>query len=69
MGDRSLNPDTAPHSWLFYREMVECFSKIAEDAECRAVVISGMGKMFTSGMRVHHPHLPSPLVRKQGSAS
>nr|KAF6289889.1 enoyl-CoA hydratase 1 [Pipistrellus kuhlii] len=30
--------------------MVECFNKIAQDADCRAVVISGEGKMFTSGI-------------------
>ncbi|XP_060113503.1 delta(3,5)-Delta(2,4)-dienoyl-CoA isomerase, mitochondrial [Heteronotia binoei] len=34
----------------FWREMVECFNKIAQDSECRAVVISGAGKMFSSGI-------------------
>ncbi|XP_003420873.3 delta(3,5)-Delta(2,4)-dienoyl-CoA isomerase, mitochondrial-like isoform X1 [Loxodonta africana] len=34
----------------FWSEMVECFKKISEDADCRAVVISGEGKMFTSGI-------------------
>ncbi|XP_037372405.1 delta(3,5)-Delta(2,4)-dienoyl-CoA isomerase, mitochondrial [Talpa occidentalis] len=34
----------------FWREMVECFNKIAEDADCRVVVISGAGKMFTAGI-------------------
>ncbi|NP_001005704.1 delta(3,5)-Delta(2,4)-dienoyl-CoA isomerase, mitochondrial [Xenopus tropicalis] len=34
----------------FWREMVLCFRAIAEDASCRAVVISGAGKMFTSGI-------------------
>lgn len=34
----------------FWSEMVECFNKIAQDSECRAVVISGAGKMFTSGI-------------------
>nr|XP_054106561.1 delta(3,5)-Delta(2,4)-dienoyl-CoA isomerase, mitochondrial isoform X1 [Callithrix jacchus] len=32
----------------FWREMVECFNKISRDADCRAVVISGAGKMFTA---------------------
>ncbi|XP_051063534.1 delta(3,5)-Delta(2,4)-dienoyl-CoA isomerase, mitochondrial [Phodopus roborovskii] len=36
----------------FWREMVECFQKISEDSDCRAVVISGAGKMFTSGIDV-----------------
>ncbi|KAM9225751.1 delta(3,5)-Delta(2,4)-dienoyl-CoA isomerase, mitochondrial-like [Dugong dugon] len=34
----------------FWSEMVECFNKISEDASCRAVVVSGEGKMFTSGI-------------------
>ncbi|KAL8219863.1 UNVERIFIED_CONTAM: putative enoyl CoA hydratase, partial [Gekko kuhli] len=34
----------------FWREMVECFNKIAQDSECRAVVVSGAGKMFSSGI-------------------
>uniref|UniRef100_A0A8B9JJM1 Delta(3,5)-Delta(2,4)-dienoyl-CoA isomerase, mitochondrial n=1 Tax=Astyanax mexicanus TaxID=7994 RepID=A0A8B9JJM1_ASTMX len=34
----------------FWREMVECFNQIAEDPECRAVVFSGAGKVFTSGI-------------------
>ncbi|XP_049756501.1 delta(3,5)-Delta(2,4)-dienoyl-CoA isomerase, mitochondrial-like [Elephas maximus indicus] len=34
----------------FWSEMVECFNKISEDADCRTVVISGEGKMFTSGI-------------------
>ncbi|MBN3310496.1 ECH1 protein, partial [Amia calva] len=34
----------------FWREMVECFSQISEDPECRAVVVSGAGKTFTAGI-------------------
>nr|KAF6409691.1 enoyl-CoA hydratase 1 [Rousettus aegyptiacus] len=34
----------------FWREMVECFNKIAQDADCRAVVISGRGKVFSAGI-------------------
>ncbi|XP_053577568.1 delta(3,5)-Delta(2,4)-dienoyl-CoA isomerase, mitochondrial isoform X2 [Bombina bombina] len=34
----------------FWSEMVLCFRAISEDADCRAVVISGAGKMFTSGI-------------------
>ena len=29
--------------------MVTCFKKIASDTECRAVVLSGAGKIFTAG--------------------
>ncbi|XP_073405182.1 delta(3,5)-Delta(2,4)-dienoyl-CoA isomerase, mitochondrial-like isoform X2 [Dendrobates tinctorius] len=34
----------------FWREMVLCFQALGEDSNCRAVVISGSGKMFTSGI-------------------
>lgn len=34
----------------FWRELVECFQKISKDSNCRAVVISGAGKMFTAGI-------------------
>ncbi|KAI7800666.1 hypothetical protein IRJ41_008847 [Triplophysa rosa] len=33
----------------FWSEMVDCFNQIAEDSECRVVVFSGAGKLFTSG--------------------
>ncbi|XP_076001854.1 delta(3,5)-Delta(2,4)-dienoyl-CoA isomerase, mitochondrial [Genypterus blacodes] len=34
----------------FWSEMVDCFNHIAEDPECRVVVISGAGKIFTAGI-------------------
>ncbi|NWX46453.1 ECH1 protein, partial [Steatornis caripensis] len=34
----------------FWREMVECFQDISHDSACRAVVISGAGKIFTAGI-------------------
>ncbi|OTF75718.1 delta(3,5)-Delta(2,4)-dienoyl-CoA isomerase, mitochondrial-like, partial [Euroglyphus maynei] len=33
-----------------FREISECFSDIGADQQCRAVVISGTGKMFCSGI-------------------
>lgn len=36
----------------FWRELVECFQKISKDSDCRAVVVSGAGKMFTSGIDI-----------------
>ena len=35
------------------REMVDCFHTISHDKDCRAVVVSGAGKMFTSGRPTH----------------
>ncbi|XP_053177522.1 delta(3,5)-Delta(2,4)-dienoyl-CoA isomerase, mitochondrial isoform X3 [Scomber japonicus] len=34
----------------FWSEMVECFNEIAEDPDCRVVVVSGAGKTFTAGI-------------------
>ncbi|XP_010598614.2 delta(3,5)-Delta(2,4)-dienoyl-CoA isomerase, mitochondrial-like isoform X1 [Loxodonta africana] len=48
----------------FWSEMVECFNKISEDADCRTVVISGEGKMFTSGIDLMD--MASVLLQPQG---
>uniref|UniRef100_A0A671SXG6 Delta(3,5)-Delta(2,4)-dienoyl-CoA isomerase, mitochondrial n=1 Tax=Sinocyclocheilus anshuiensis TaxID=1608454 RepID=A0A671SXG6_9TELE len=34
----------------YWLEMVDCFNQIAQDSECRVVVFSGAGKLFTSGI-------------------
>ncbi|XP_065560677.1 delta(3,5)-Delta(2,4)-dienoyl-CoA isomerase, mitochondrial-like [Artemia franciscana] len=34
----------------FWRECKECFSGLAEDEDCRAIVVSGSGKHFTAGL-------------------
>lgn len=34
----------------FWRDMVECFKEIAENPDCRVVVVSGAGKIFTAGI-------------------
>lgn len=34
----------------FWSEMVDCFNQIAKDSECRVVVFSGAGKIFTAGI-------------------
>ncbi|XP_074075119.1 delta(3,5)-Delta(2,4)-dienoyl-CoA isomerase, mitochondrial isoform X2 [Macrotis lagotis] len=48
----------------FWREMVECFTKIAEDSHCRAVVLSGAGQMFTSG--IDFMDMAGELLQPQG---
>ncbi|XP_051631226.1 delta(3,5)-Delta(2,4)-dienoyl-CoA isomerase, mitochondrial-like [Manacus candei] len=35
---------------LCWRELVECFQDISRDPSCRAVVVSGAGNAFTSGI-------------------
>ncbi|KAK6183549.1 hypothetical protein SNE40_011008 [Patella caerulea] len=34
----------------FWGEMVGCFNQISEDSDCRAVVVTGAGKIFTAGL-------------------
>ncbi|XP_035536031.1 delta(3,5)-Delta(2,4)-dienoyl-CoA isomerase, mitochondrial [Morone saxatilis] len=34
----------------FWSEMVDCFNEIAGNPECRVVVVSGAGKIFTAGI-------------------
>ncbi|KAK3736814.1 hypothetical protein RRG08_000565 [Elysia crispata] len=39
----TMNPDV-------WREVEECFDKLADDEECRVVILSGAGKIFTAGL-------------------
>uniref|UniRef100_A0A8C7B807 Delta(3,5)-Delta(2,4)-dienoyl-CoA isomerase, mitochondrial n=1 Tax=Neovison vison TaxID=452646 RepID=A0A8C7B807_NEOVI len=48
----------------FWREMVECFNKIAQDPDCRAVVISGAGKLFTADIDLMD--MASEILQPQG---
>ncbi|XP_028275150.1 delta(3,5)-Delta(2,4)-dienoyl-CoA isomerase, mitochondrial-like isoform X2 [Parambassis ranga] len=34
----------------FWSEMVECFDEISGDPDCRVVVVSGAGRVFTAGL-------------------
>ncbi|KAL7851474.1 hypothetical protein AOLI_G00218300 [Acnodon oligacanthus] len=34
----------------FWSEMIDCFNQISQDPECRVVVFSGAGKVFSSGI-------------------
>ncbi|KAM9732831.1 delta(3,5)-Delta(2,4)-dienoyl-CoA isomerase, mitochondrial [Menidia menidia] len=34
----------------FWSEMVECFNQISDDPDCRVVLVSGSGKVFTAGI-------------------
>uniref|UniRef100_A0A667X9W0 3-hydroxyisobutyryl-CoA hydrolase n=1 Tax=Myripristis murdjan TaxID=586833 RepID=A0A667X9W0_9TELE len=34
----------------FWSEMVDCFNQISGDPDCRVVVVSGAGKIFTAGI-------------------
>ncbi|GFN82316.1 hypothetical protein PoB_000882200 [Plakobranchus ocellatus] len=33
----------------FWTDMVECFNKLADDEDCRVVILSAAGKLFTAG--------------------
>jgi delta(3,5)-delta(2,4)-dienoyl-CoA isomerase len=49
---------------VMFRELLTCFREIHDDKQCRAVVISGAGKLFSVGrdeddrkeIVVHHPY-------------
>ncbi|XP_059173328.1 delta(3,5)-Delta(2,4)-dienoyl-CoA isomerase, mitochondrial-like [Physella acuta] len=34
----------------FWKEITECFNQLAVDKDCRVVVLSGAGRMFTAGL-------------------
>ncbi|XP_064623837.1 delta(3,5)-Delta(2,4)-dienoyl-CoA isomerase, mitochondrial-like [Lineus longissimus] len=36
----------------FWREIRECFQKLANDSDCRAVVLSAAGKVYTAGLDI-----------------
>jgi len=36
----------------FWREMVECFNQIDGDKDCRAIVVTGSGRLFTAGIDI-----------------
>lgn len=48
----------------FWSEMVTCFNEIAEDPDCRVVVVSGAGKMFTAGIDLMD--MASDVLQPQG---
>ena len=33
---------------------MDCFGRLSEDSSCRVVLLTGSGKHFTSGIRVHY---------------
>lgn len=34
----------------FFSEITECFNQLAEDANCRVIILSGAGKSFCAGI-------------------
>ncbi|XP_005100943.1 delta(3,5)-Delta(2,4)-dienoyl-CoA isomerase, mitochondrial isoform X1 [Aplysia californica] len=37
----------------FWNDMIDCFRKLAVDPECRVVILSGAGRMFTAGLDLY----------------
>jgi len=35
---------------MFWQEILDCFRKIKDDKDCRAVIVSGAGKIFSAGL-------------------
>ena len=42
--------------------MVECFHQISDDSECRAVVLTGAGKLFTAGWNIADFNVTNMLI-------
>ncbi|XP_075346142.1 delta(3,5)-Delta(2,4)-dienoyl-CoA isomerase, mitochondrial [Mycteria americana] len=51
-------------SVAFWREMAECFRDVGRDPSCRAVVVSGAGKIFTAGIDL--VEMGSEFLRVEG---
>lgn len=54
---------------MVHREMVDCFRQIGDDSDCRAVVLTGAGKIFTAGwgkyyVRYMNLRMIRPLIQK-----
>ncbi|XP_076591288.1 delta(3,5)-Delta(2,4)-dienoyl-CoA isomerase, mitochondrial isoform X2 [Chaetodon auriga] len=48
----------------FWREMVDCFNEISENPDCRVVVVSGAGKIFTAGIDL--TDMASDILQPEG---
>ncbi|XP_013416113.1 delta(3,5)-Delta(2,4)-dienoyl-CoA isomerase, mitochondrial [Lingula anatina] len=53
----------------FWREMVECFNKVSTDPDCRSVVVSGAGKLFTAGIDLQEIASLMPMESDVGRKS
>lgn len=49
----------------FFKEIRECFYKIADDVHCRAVVLSGAGKCFTAGLALGNSSLTGMFMNNK----
>ncbi|KAJ8952190.1 hypothetical protein NQ318_022640 [Aromia moschata] len=50
---------------VMWREIGECFNQLNEDEDCRAIVLSGSGKLFTAGIDLHDVMEMAPLLAEQ----
>ncbi|GFR86620.1 delta(3,5)-Delta(2,4)-dienoyl-CoA isomerase, mitochondrial-like [Elysia marginata] len=53
----------------FWREMVECFNQLAKDEDCRVVILSGAGKVFTAGLDLTDGEIFQSLVMSETDCS
>jgi len=47
-------------NWTFWTEMRQVFNALAEDGDCRAVIISAQGKAFSAGLDLTDPRNQPP---------
>uniref|UniRef100_A0A665U693 Delta(3,5)-Delta(2,4)-dienoyl-CoA isomerase, mitochondrial n=1 Tax=Echeneis naucrates TaxID=173247 RepID=A0A665U693_ECHNA len=51
-------------SKAFWREMVDCFTELSRDPDCRVVLVSGAGRIFTAGIDLMD--MASDVLQPQG---
>lgn len=53
----------------FWREIRECFQALDKELDCRAIVLSGNGRLFTSGLDLSDPSTLVSIISKDADAT
>jgi len=53
----------------FWREMRKCFQALDKESDCRAIVLSGNGRLFTSGLDLSDPSLLESIMTKKADGA
>lgn len=47
---QSIRFNSQFHTTFIHRELKQCFDELSNDPDCRAIVLSGAGKLFSAGL-------------------
>lgn len=50
----------------FWKDILSCFNTLTNDQDCRAVVLSGAGKLFTAGLDLYENEIFNKLMAAEG---